>query len=67
MFGFEFIVVQELVEIGFGVGIGVWVINKQICCKRREGEEDEIVVYLVYYIVGEYIYMVFSFVDIMSV
>ncbi|KAK4670432.1 Mediator of RNA polymerase II transcription subunit 6 [Podospora pseudopauciseta] len=66
MSGLEFIVAQEPAETGPGAGTGVWVINKQTRRKRREGEEDEIAVHSVYYIVGEHIHMAPSFADIMS-
>ncbi|KAK4680275.1 Mediator of RNA polymerase II transcription subunit 6 [Podospora pseudoanserina] len=66
MSGLEFIVAQEPAETGPSAGTGVWVINKQTRRKRREGEEDEIAVHSVYYIVGEHIHMAPSFADIMS-
>ncbi|KAK0674010.1 putative mediator of RNA polymerase II transcription subunit 6 [Cercophora samala] len=66
MSGLEFIVAQEPAETGPGAGTGVWVINKQTRRKGREGEEDEITVHSVYYIVGEHIHMAPSFADIMS-
>ncbi|KAK3685628.1 MED6 mediator sub complex component-domain-containing protein [Podospora appendiculata] len=56
MSGLEFIVAQEPAETGPGAGTGVWTINKQTR-RKRQGEEDEIVVHSVYFIVGENIYM----------
>ncbi|KAK3327933.1 MED6 mediator sub complex component-domain-containing protein [Cercophora scortea] len=56
MSGLEFIVAQEPAETGPGAGTGVWTINKQTR-RKRQGEEDEIIVHSVYFIVGENIYM----------
>ncbi|KAL2264298.1 hypothetical protein VTK26DRAFT_7903 [Humicola hyalothermophila] len=65
MSGLEFIVAQEPAETGPGAGTGVWVINKQTR-RKRQGEEDEIIVHGSYFIVGENIYMAPSLADIIS-
>ncbi|KAK3359756.1 MED6 mediator sub complex component-domain-containing protein [Lasiosphaeria hispida] len=65
MSGLEFIVAQEPGESGPGAGTGVWVINKQTR-RKRQGEDDEIVVHATYFIVGENIYMAPSLADIIS-
>ncbi|KAK3939554.1 MED6 mediator sub complex component-domain-containing protein [Diplogelasinospora grovesii] len=65
MSGLEFIVAQEPAETNPGAGTGVWVINKQTR-RKRQGEEDEIVVHATYFIVGENIYMAPALADIIS-
>lgn len=65
MSGLEFIVGQEPAETGPGAGTGVWIINKQTR-RKRQGEEDEIVVHATYFIVGENIYMAPSLADVIS-
>ncbi|GAB1314918.1 Mediator of RNA polymerase II transcription subunit 6 [Madurella fahalii] len=65
MSGLEFIVAQEPAETGPGAGTGVWVINKQTR-RKRQGEEDEIIVHASYFIVGENIYMAPTLADIIS-
>ncbi|KAK4236234.1 MED6 mediator sub complex component-domain-containing protein [Achaetomium macrosporum] len=65
MSGLEFIVAQEPAETGPGAGTGVWVINKQTR-RKRQGEEDEITVHAVYFMVGDSIYMAPSLADILS-
>ncbi|KAJ4302150.1 Mediator of RNA polymerase II transcription subunit 6 [Collariella sp. IMI 366227] len=65
MSGLEFIVAQEPAETGPGMGTGVWVINKQTR-RKRQGEEDEIMVHATYFIVGENIYMAPSLADLIS-
>lgn len=65
MSGLEFIVAQEPAESGPGAGTGVWVINKQTR-RKRQGEEDEIVVHATYFIIGENVYMAPSLADILS-
>ncbi|KAL2125807.1 hypothetical protein VTI74DRAFT_2686 [Chaetomium olivicolor] len=65
MSGLEFIVAQEPAETGPGMGTGVWVINKQTR-RKRQGEDDEIMVHATYFIVGENIYMAPSLADIIS-
>ncbi|KAK1760894.1 MED6 mediator sub complex component-domain-containing protein [Echria macrotheca] len=65
MSGLEFMVAQEPAETGPGAGTGVWVINKQTR-RKRQGEEDEIIVHATYFIVGEHVYMAPSFADVIS-
>ncbi|KAK4110800.1 MED6-domain-containing protein [Canariomyces notabilis] len=65
MSGLEFVVAQEPAETGPGAGTGVWVINKQTR-RKRQGEEDEIIVHATYFIVGENIYMAPTLGDIIS-
>lgn len=65
MSGLEFIVAQEPAETGPGAGTGVWIINKQTR-RKRQGEEDEIVVHATYFIVGENIYMAPTLADVIS-
>jgi len=56
MSGLEFMVAQEPAEMAPGTGTGVWVIRKQTR-RKRQAEEDEIVVHSTYFVVGENIYM----------
>ncbi|KAK0635250.1 MED6 mediator sub complex component-domain-containing protein, partial [Bombardia bombarda] len=65
MSGLEFVVAQEPAETGPGAGTGVWVINKQTR-RKRHGEEDEVVVHAVYFMVGENVYMAPTLADIIS-
>jgi mediator of RNA polymerase II transcription subunit 6 len=65
MSGLEFVVAQEPAETTPGAGTGVWVINKQTR-RKRQGEEDEIVVHSTYFLVGENIYMAPTLADVIS-
>jgi len=56
MSGLEFMVAQEPAEMAPGTGTGVWVIRKQTR-RKRQAEEDEVVVHSTYFVVGENIYM----------
>ncbi|RDW89148.1 hypothetical protein BP6252_01180 [Coleophoma cylindrospora] len=65
MSGLEFIVAQEPAEMAPGTGTGVWVIRKQTR-RKRQGQEDEIVVHASYFVVGENIYMAPAASDVLA-
>ncbi len=65
MSGLEFIVAQEPAETGPGMGTGVWVINKQTR-RKRQNEEDEIIVHATYFMVGDKVFQAPSVADVMS-
>ena len=65
MSGLEFIVAQEPAETGPGMGTGVWVINKQTR-RKRQNEEDEIIVHASYFMVGDKVFQAPSLADVMS-
>lgn len=66
MSGLEYIVSEAPAETGPGQGTGVWVIRKQTRKKRGPGQEDELTLHAVYYIVGQNVYPAPSLMDIMS-
>lgn len=65
MSGLEYIVSEAPEETGPGMGTGVWVIKKQTR-KKRNGQEDELTVHALYYIIGQNIYPAPSLMDTMS-
>ncbi|KAK0727344.1 MED6 mediator sub complex component-domain-containing protein [Lasiosphaeria miniovina] len=65
MSGLEFIVAQEPAETGPGAGTGIWVINKQTR-RKRQGEDDEVIVHATYFLDGENIYIAPTLADILS-
>lgn len=65
MSGLEYIVSEAPEETGPGMGTGVWVIKKQTR-KKRNGQEDELTVHALYYIIGQNIYPAPSLMDVMS-
>ena len=65
MSGLEFIVAQEPAETGPGMGTGVWVINKQTR-RKRQNEEDEIIVHATYFMIGDKVFQAPSLADVMS-
>ena len=65
MSGLEFVVAQEPAETGPGAGTGVWVINKQTR-RKRQGEEDEIIVHSTYFLCDGTIFMAPSLADVLS-
>lgn len=65
MSGLEFVVAQEPAETGPGAGTGVWVINKQTR-RKRQGEEDEIIVHSSYFLCDGTIFMAPSLADVLS-
>ncbi|KAK3997578.1 putative mediator of RNA polymerase II transcription subunit 6 [Cladorrhinum sp. PSN332] len=65
MSGLEFIVAQEPAETSPGAGTGVWVINRQTR-RKRQGEEDEIIVHSTYYLINDMWFMAPSLADILS-
>lgn len=65
MSGLEFMVAEQPAETGPGAGTGVWVIRKQTR-RKRQGEEDEVLVHATYFVVGENIYMAPAFSDILG-
>ena len=65
MSGLEFMVAEQPAETGPGAGTGVWVIRKQTR-RKRQGEEDEVIVHATYFVVGENIYMGPAFSDVLG-
>jgi mediator of RNA polymerase II transcription subunit 6 len=56
MSGLEFMIAEQPAEMAPGTGTGVWVIRKQTR-RKRQGDDDEILVHSTYFVVGENIYM----------
>ncbi|KAH8888737.1 MED6-domain-containing protein [Thozetella sp. PMI_491] len=65
MSGLEFLVAQEPAETGPGMGTGVWVINKQTR-RKRQNEEDEVIVHASYFVVGWNVYMAPALFDVLG-
>lgn len=65
MAGLEFMIAEQPAEMAPGTGTGVWVIRKQTR-RKRQGEEDEIVVHSTYFVVGENIYMAPTVADVLG-
>lgn len=64
MTGLEFVVAQEPAEMGPGMGTGVWVIHKQT--RRKRDVADDITVHAAYYVLGDYIFMAPTLVDVLN-
>ncbi|XDG02021.1 hypothetical protein ABKA04_001636 [Annulohypoxylon sp. FPYF3050] len=64
MTGLEFVVAQEPAEMGPGMGTGVWVIHKQT--RRKRDITDDITVHAAYYVLGDYIFMAPTLVDVLN-
>lgn len=65
MSGMEFMIAEEPLEKGPGMGTGVWVIRKQNR-RKRAGMEDEVTVLATFYVVGERIYMAPAVGDVLA-
>lgn len=63
MSGLEFVVAQEPADpVG---GTGVWVIRKQTR-RKRQSEEDEVMLHSTYFVVGENVYMAPAVADVLG-